>query len=381
MAAMAAFVAFVSLAVDVARVRVVKKQLQFAGDAAARAACAALPAGVTAAQGAALAIAAQNTADGTAVALDPSSDIVLGVWNPLTKTFTPQTGSAQAHSNAVQVVPSRTAANGNPVSLIFAKAVGQSTFDVQASSTVCLTGNAGAYSLIGINGITLKGNAYSDSYNAAQSGLYSAAVANHHGAIATNGDISLSGTVTVDGDCRCGAGRTTTLGGNANVTGLNAPLGCVLSYRSVTLPDSYTDLGDVNLSSGTLAIPGGTYLLHSLNLSGTAHIIWTGPVKLYIRDSYSISGGATIDTYNNLPSNRVLYFLPTCTSATWTGSNVCVGELYGPDTDFTISGSVELCGRITGRTITNSSSGGMHYDESLTPPGGTTARESVSTVK
>jgi hypothetical protein len=379
--AMVAFVGFVSLAVDVARVRVVKKQLQFAGDAAARAACVALPGGYKAAQAAAVAVAAQNVADGTSISIDPNNDITFGVWDPKAKTFTALSGSARNNANAVQVVPGRTSANGNAVSLVFAKLVGQSTFDVQAKATVCLTGNAGAYSIIGVNGVTMSLSAYTDSYNAAKSGLYSSAVANHKGAIASNGNISLSNNVFIDGDCRCGIAKTTTTLNASKVSGLNAPLGTTLSYPSVTLPASYTDLGDVNMSSGTISVAGGTYLLHSLILSNTAHIIWTGPVQLYIRDSYSVTGSAQIDTYNNLPSNRVLYFLPTCTTATWSGTNVCVGELYGPDTDFTISGSVELCGRITGRTINNSSSGGMHYDESLSGLGGAAVREAVSTVK
>jgi len=379
--AMVAFCAFVSLAVDAAHVRVVKKQLQFAADAAARAGCGSLPDGIKTAQDVAAAAAGQNVADGTSVIIDEKNDIVFGVWDPRVKTFTAVSGGARSGANAVQVNPARSAAKGNAVSLAFAKLLGEGTFDVRAAATVCLTGNAGAYSLIGLNGIAMSGNAYTDSYNAAQSGLYSSAVALHKGAVASNGNITLNGTITVDGDCRCGAGQSTTLIGGAKVTGLDAPLGTILSYPSVTLPASYMDLGDVNMSSGTVSLPGGTYLIHNLTLSGSSHIIWTGPVNLYIRNSYIVSGGAAIDTYNNLPANRILYFLPTCTTATWTGTNVCVGELYGPDTDVTISGGVELCGRITGRTINNSSSGGMHYDESLSGPGGTAARESVSTVQ
>jgi hypothetical protein len=47
-----------------------------------------------------------------------------------------------------------------------------------------------------------------------------------------------------------------------------------------------------------------------------------------------------------------------------------VGELYAPDTDFYISGGVQKLGRITARTINNSSSGGMHSDDSMNSPGG-----------
>jgi len=66
----------------------------------------------------------------------------------------------------------------------------------------------------------------------------------------------------------------------------------------------------------------------------------------------------------------VLYFLPTCAVATWSGTNTCVGDLYAPDTNFTVSGSVQKFGRIIAKSITNSSTGGMHADDALPQPGG-----------
>ena len=74
--------------------------------------------------------------------------------------------------------------------------------------------------------------------------------------------------------------------------------------------------------------------------------------------------------YQNNPKNRVINFLPTCTTAAWSGTNTCVGDLYAPDTNFTVSGSVHKFGRIIAKTINNSSSGGMHADDALPQPGG-----------
>jgi hypothetical protein len=76
-----------------------------------------------------------------------------------------------------------------------------------------------------------------------------------------------------------------------------------------------------------------------------------------------------IDTYGNVPANRKLYFLPACTTATWTRTHRCIGELYAPVTDFTFGGSAQLFGRITAKSINVSTSGGPHYDESLPPIG------------
>jgi hypothetical protein len=58
-----------------------------------------------------------------------------------------------------------------------------------------------------------------------------------------------------------------------------------------------------------------------------------------------------------------------------------VGELYAPDTDFTIGGGAQLFGRITAKTIRLSSSGGLHYDEALPPIGGDTNPRAIMRVK
>jgi hypothetical protein len=225
------------------------------------------------------------------------------------------------------------------------------------------------YALIGINGVTMSGGAFTDSYDATK-GAYAAATARSMGSIASNGNVTLSNTAKVCGDVRYGAAATLSVAPTALITGMSLPMTSTAAYPSVTLPPAgtYTDLGDVNSSSGTQYVAGGTYVINNLTLSGTAKIVWQGPVKLYIKAGYNVSGDVQISSYQNLPVNRQLYFLPTCTTASWSGTNVCVGDLYAPDTDFTVTGSVQKMGRIVARSINNSSSGGMHYDESLPAP-------------
>lgn len=236
------------------------------------------------------------------------------------------------------------------------------------------------YALIGLNSVSLSGAANSDSYNAAavtdpvdqaKVGRYVAAKAQSGGSIASNGNVTLSNTARIKGDLRYGVAGTATVAPTATVTGTTAPVSKSMAYTSVTLPASgVIDLGDVTMSSGTMTVPAGTYLINKLTLSGTAKVIWSGKTTLYIKSGYSVTGTVDIQTFDQLPSNRTLYFLPTCTTATWNGTNKCVGELYAPDTAFTISGNVEMFGRITAKSIANSSSGGMHYDDSLDAPNG-----------
>jgi hypothetical protein len=227
------------------------------------------------------------------------------------------------------------------------------------------------YVLVGLDKVTLKDFAFTDSYDATK-GPYDKTKARFSGSVGSNGPVSIIDNAKVNGDVRYGAGSTFTLGPSAVVNGMALPVTSPIKYESVTMPPAgtYTSLGDVNNSGGTQTVAGGTYVIDNLTLSGSAKIIWTSPVKLYIRYSYNVSGDVSISTYQNLPINRQIFFLPTCKTASWTGTNVCVGDLYAPDTDFTVSGNVEKFGRIIAKSITNSSSGGMHYDESMPAPNG-----------
>ena len=102
-----------------------------AADAAARAACATLPQGTTAAQNVAIAIAANNYADGSPVTLNASTDIQFLNWTSST-SYTVLSSASGA--NAVRVYARRTAASGNPIPMLFAMVLGKPSLDVIASS-------------------------------------------------------------------------------------------------------------------------------------------------------------------------------------------------------------------------------------------------------
>jgi hypothetical protein len=378
---MTALVAVASLAVDLGRAQLAKSELETAADAAGRAACAVLPkGGVSAAKSAAVAAAAANQCDGSAVVLDPATDLTFGTWDSTKRTFTPTPASGSPAPNAVTVTLSRTAAQGNAIPMMFGKVIGLNSCDIHKSTIIAAPENMGEYAIIGLEGVTMTGTSSTDSYDSSK-GPYSASNTGHKGSIASNGDIALTGNGEIDGDARNGIGKSTTTGGTAQVTGQIAPLTTPLKLPSVTLPSSYIDLGDVYQSSGTVHIPGGVYLFRSITLSGTAHIVWDGPVTFYVRDSYALSGSVVIDTYQNIPANRIMNFLPTCKTATWSGSHSCVGELYAPDTDFSVGGSAELFGRITAKTIKLTGNGGMHYDEALPPLGGDKTNQTIRRVR
>lgn len=131
---MVVLIGFASLAVDYARVQLVKGELQVAADAAARHAVTGLRTSTANATANAVAAAGQNNANGTAVVLDIKKDIEFGVWDSATRTFNPLQGAWQASATAVRITARRDAQRGTGVGMIFAGVLGVSSLNVTAEA-------------------------------------------------------------------------------------------------------------------------------------------------------------------------------------------------------------------------------------------------------
>ena len=125
---------FASFAVDWGRVQMVKAQLMRASEAAARFGATGLENGAAAALANALVAASDNSANGTPVMLNPSTDVEFGMWDTNSRTFSPVYGAAQDSANAIRVTARRSTAGGQSVALVFGQAIGKSSVDVTASS-------------------------------------------------------------------------------------------------------------------------------------------------------------------------------------------------------------------------------------------------------
>ena len=139
-------IGFVGLAVDSAITLSAKQDLQAAADAAALAAAARVEDDPTAGDLAqpyqltrqtAVDIAASNEATNSPVLLDANyanaavGDVVVGIWDSTTQTFTPDT----ATPNAVQVTARRTdTAGGGPVDLLFGQVFLRPTIEVERTA-------------------------------------------------------------------------------------------------------------------------------------------------------------------------------------------------------------------------------------------------------
>ena len=137
---------FAALGIDMGYIVLLQARLQAAADAAALAAATAID---EPAQAKILAVdyASENmTAEAHGHVLDPS-DVVFGNWKAETHTFT----AGGAPTNAVQVITRRSAANGNPARLFFARILGFDASDVNAEAIATAgAGGAGDFCILSL---------------------------------------------------------------------------------------------------------------------------------------------------------------------------------------------------------------------------------------
>jgi Flp pilus assembly protein TadG len=373
---MVAFVGFVSLAIDVGHVWLVHTELQHAADAAVRYGLVGLAKNTGTAQNYAVAAAADNIADGTPVVLNPGSDVDFGTWDPSTHTFTVLSGSGASAANAMRVRAVRTAANGNPVICFFGAMIGYGSADVHA--TAIGTASSG-YGLVGLTGITLSGNS-SIAYWSGNGGTCP------RGSIASNGNISLSGSTYIQGDARPGPWMRVSMSGSASVTGSTSPMSTWLSYPNASAGSAATtnndsaaggywtsSTNDFSLNgSGNLTLPGGVYYFHNFSTSSQSRLTFSGPATVYVTGSVSISG-ATV-TSGNIPKNLSVQVIGTGPVTVGNNSSIYM-DLYAPQSPVTLSGKGAIYGSVLGWSINMTGTSSINYDLSL--PGGW----SISTVQ
>jgi hypothetical protein len=260
----------------------------------------------------------------------------------------------------VRVWARRTTANGNPVQLSFARALGRQTLDVETWAIAYLKPN---YGLVGLQSVTISGNGNTDSYNSS-TGTYPPVTSGHLGSIASNGSITLAGNSIVDGNIYLPSGKTASQSGGSTVLGSQQILSTKMSYAAPTLPATYTPLGAVNVSSGTSYVAGGDYFATSVNISGSATMYLQGPVRLYVSGNMTMSGGY-IKTYQNIPANLQIYMLTAGTAMNLTGQADLYAKIYAPLSAVTQSGKADIYGSIIAKTLNFSGSwdGGVHFDE------------------
>lgn len=368
---MLAFVGFVSLAIDVAHIWLVHAELQQSADAAVRYGLTGLSTGISTAQANTVTAAADNTADGTAVAIDPSTDVDFGTWSPSAQTFTVLTGAARSQANAIRVRAARTAAAGNAVNCFFGSIIGHGSADVHATATGYV--NPG-YALVGLNEISLSGTASISSY------WSPTGAGSVNSSIASNGNISLSGSASIQGNAHPGPGMGLIVSGGASVTGTtnalahslaygNASAGSAASSNNDSAASGYwnTSTNDFSIGgSSSLTLPGGVYYFNNFSTSGHSSLSFSDAATVYLTGNLSLSGGGLV-TAANQAKNLNFQVIGSGTVTLSGGSNAYF-VLYAPQSAVTLNGGGTIYGSVVGLTVDMSGNSNVIYDLSL--PGG-----------
>ena len=241
--------------------------------------------------------------------------------------------------------------------------------------------------------LSVGGSANTDSYDS-RNGAYDASTNHgHDGDVGTNaataGGVTVSGSIFVDGQIAVGAGvsnpTSVVTGYNpAFITGGTSPpsdtqdvisQAAPFPMEPVAVPPGLTcNDTTVNGNSTTTLSPtggplgNGTYCYHNLTIQGGAILTATGKVKVYLTGDLIARGNSTV----GVPSDptKMIFLMNSTNGATLeegtvTGSTEFYGALYGPIATINITGNAKVFGSIIAKTITESGSAEIHFDEAL----------------
>jgi Flp pilus assembly protein TadG len=375
-AVMVALIAFASLAVDLGHVWVVRNELQVAADSAARYGVSGLAAGITSAQNNAVAAARDNKADGTAVVIDPTTDVDFIDWNKTTRTYTVLTGAARSGANALRVTCRRTAASGGGVQLLFARVIGRTSHNVEATSIAYIEPQPQA-GIIGYSSVTVKNNTFIGAYNSASDRNPTEATASSAGSLLSNGAISGGTNNVMKGDVVLGPGAPAV--GGFTVSGAVTHLGQALvppadaPWTPAANPNGVPQAYSVN---GNVTLPGGTYWFTSLTVKGT--LTFSGPATVTVNGPILVSGA--LRAYDLIPANLKIYQRGTYDFGDddVNGADI-VADILAPGADFITRNNLQFRGRLIVHSIDIQNNADIFYDVSLGSGTGGTGR--IMTVR
>ena len=362
-----ALMAFVSLAVDLGRVQLVRTELQQAADAAVRYAAVGFADGVEAAKDHAIAVARENRAGEWTVALDREQDVEFGTWDAATKTFSPLAGSARANAGAIRITARRVARRGTAVPLLFTRWIGVPSCDVCA--TAIMTRTPASPSFVAMGDLSVKNSLLVVSYNSSVTVHPDASNSTGKAVLASNGAITAKNGEVL-GSVMLGPGGTHNLDLSSDPTVLDEaipPPAVDFSAAPATNPGGVPQALVVN---GTRTLAGGTYHFTSIELGNNATLTFSGPATLYIDGSVTFDNNGSIVASGEVPGN--LKIRQRGAGTTFGGSKAngvtVVADLVAPQTDFSAKNDAHLRGRAVLRSIDANNNAELYYDEQLYTP-------------
>ncbi len=261
------------------------------------------------------------------------------------------------------------------------------------------------------NGMDLKGNNINiDSYDSTcgeygticWNGLANVLNIKDNGDVAIGDDVASVGNGNIKGHLWLGPKATGNFGPNASIGDVawvtagtrGVKPGWIRKDSNFILPDvpapwsgGATTPGPSGVYTLYMDTPGNYEYAGNLDLTGSKSMYIKANVTLWVKGSVTMDSGSyikmnstgwrlvlyvsgkltlagTLDKSVD-PSDFLVYGLPTCTAVDITTGSKMEAAIYAPNADFTMNGSSDLRGSITGKTIKMNGHASFHYDEAL----------------
>lgn len=366
---------FVAFAVDLGYVYVSRAEMQRTADAAALAGASALTQGEDLAIDRAYAAAGLNAVACSPVVND-EVDVELGSWEWETHKFYPASWEHPVSPNAVRVAGSRL---GMP--LFFGPVLGSPTTDVVKDATA-LVGSGACAGVWGLEGITVHGDVYTDSYNSTE-GHYGEGPIYPNGDLCSCQDLALQGGVDIHGDAMYGGGYNYTAPSSSHqVWGVVDTQECGSPAPGFDMEDAArdndngliekTDAGRdpfphrpgelILIEDDNLTLTPGQYYFEAVKMTGQATLTITGPTTIYVSGSAKFTGGGLVNVTEN-PANLTVY--STGRDMDLAGGPEIYVTVIAPETDIKLTGTVDYYGAMLGKTVDMGGTFTIHVDEQV----------------
>jgi len=221
--------------------------------------------------------------------------------------------------------------------------------------------------LFGEAEVVLTGNTSTDSYDSTL-GAYGGSNRFATGGVHSNGNITLTGSSTINGDAKPGPESAVIFKGNPTVTGLKDAADSDRELAPVTIPAGAVALGDVVVKQNDRrTITAGTYVVQNLDVNGSGILTIdssAGGVTFFVTGWVRIGGAGKVVVTANGP--RGFSIMQIGNGGVWVGgSGEMPAAIYAPDSHLTVDGAGDLYGGFIGAGAHLDGSGQVHFDQSL----------------
>jgi hypothetical protein len=264
--------------------------------------------------------------------------------------------------------------------------------NIGSNTSIALSGNSNIGGEVGAFPTSSKGNAVSMSGivtvgngNGSSPSAVSSSGASAVG-IQSNGGISQSGIITVDGSSTADGQFQQMTFPPAPAPPANLPTVPFPSGSNITLSQSGS-YGNQSISGNTnvTITAGGSYSFTGFSASGNTTITIspnvTTPVNIFITGGtggFQMSGNSQLN--NSLSANMLRIWDSESGTISLSGNNATHAVIYAPNANFTKSGNGAIVGSVMADTVSVSGNTTFTYDESLATAGATFSVTTTSVV-